>query len=718
MAGNVKQTKNDLLVENSTAYLVAIELEWTGDAVTGSVPTTRLAQSANLGGYLVTNVEIVDGPVAPSSGYSVQLLNPAGIDVLEGAGLNIASSSLSIATTTTVPPLYGALSLVISNQYTPSAKGRVVVYFRRVSLTQLAVQPTGSVSSGGSATMPFIFCENYEFQRRPSTSMSAGVPVTVTLSPMPAGITSGSPNAHNVRIVDPTRGNETVLITARTATTITFTPTLAHPSGGYSITSASGGVQEAIKYAESLPNGNNVWLPAGNTTVYGTIYCAGSPGLAVMGRGLWATNLVVDSSFTSGDIFLISNSTCLVRWQDFLIGGHANHASGAGIHIQNVTAGLTLVQNVTVYDCYSGFWIDNSDYISLRNANFQQVSNQNSAYGIRQTGLCSSNSIVGGYIFSPHPEEATSPAYTWMLDYGLYVEQADGLDVTDLQVRANTGIGIIPQNGQFLGTVKFANCIIDSCRAYAVRVDHSGTPTVFGNVYFSTCHIIRNYPLSVPEGSAVPLVYLGLLGANGAVMFADCVIAGGQTDGVYAVDATNLILEGNTIADNNSGGGTGVGVQIVRGNRVTISGNQIFDQRGGGALQVYGVKLSGVITNYVMTGNEFDGNTSDSVLNNGTLTLSIIKDNVGVDTVNATIASAATITLPAGANRQIIITGTTQIDTINGAIGNGDTAYLYCVGGLQFSAAGNMAKAFLTVGATLCIIQWNTTASKWYLQGT
>lgn len=719
MPGTVKQTKNDLLVENSTAYLVAIQLDFTGDAATGSIPTTLLAQSANLSGYLVTNVEIIAASPAPSSGYSVQLLNPAGIDVLEGAGVNITSSVLSIATTTTVPPLYGALSLVISNQYTPLAKGRVVVYFRRVSLTQLAVQPTGSVSSGGSNSLPFIFCENYAFTRRPTSNLSAGVPATVTLSPMPTGITAGSPNAHKVRIVDATAGNEVVTITARTATTITFTPTLSHSGGNYTITSASGGIQEAIKYAESLPNGDCVWLPAGNTSVYGTIYVAGSPGLAIMGRGLWSTNLVIDSTFTSGDVFLCSSAACLARWQDFLIGGHTDHSSGAGIHIQNVTAGLGLISNVTVYDLYTGFWIDTSDYITLRNANFQQVSNQNSTYGIRQTGRCSSISVVGGYIFSPVPDSlGPSPAFTWMLDYGMFVEEADGLDVTDLQVRANTGIGIITQNAQFMGTAKFVNCIIDSCRAYAVRVDHAGTPTIFGNVYFIGCHIIKNYELSAGEGTYVPLVYLGLLGANGAVNFSDCVVAGGQTDGIYAVDATNLIISGTTAADNNDSSTTGVGVQIVRGNRVTINGNQIFDQRGGSAKQRYGVKLSGVITNFTMTGNEFDGNTSDSVLNNGTLTTSIVKDNVGVDTVNATIASAATIALPAGLNRQIIITGTTQIDTINGAIGNGDTAYLYCVNGLQFSAAGNIAKAFLTVGATLVIAQWNTTASKWYLQGT
>lgn len=718
MAGTVRQATQQLLVENNTANLVIVDFECTGDSVNGSIPSTPIIGPVQ--GYIVSNVEIVAGPVAPSSGYSVQILNGSGIDLLADAAASVTASAMSIATTTTVPPIYGSVTLVVANTTQPSAKLRVVVYFRRISLTQLAVQPTGSAStSSGSGNSSFIFCENYAFTRIPTSTLSAGVPATVTLSPMPTGITASSVNAHKLRIVDGTAGNEVVTITAWTATTVTFTPSLSHSGSNYSITSASGGIQEAIKYAEAFPNGNCVWLPAGNTTVYGTIYCYGGIGLAIMGRGLWSTNLVIDSTFTTGDIFICSSATCLVRWQDFLIGGHANHASGYGIHIKDSTAGFPLVQNVTVYDCFGGFYIDNSDYVSLRNANFEQVSNHNSTYGIRQTGVSSSNSIVGGYVFCPVPGTVgPSVDFTWCLDYGVYVEQADGLDVTDLQVRANVGVLIFPGNGQFLGTAKFVNCIIDSCRKIAVQVDHTGTPAVFGNVYFIGCHIIANYAVSAGEGTALPLVYLGLLGATGAITFANCIIAGGQTDGVYAVDATNLILQGNTIADNNTGGTTGVGVDIVRGDKVTVSGNQIFDQNGGGARQAYGIKLTGVITNLIVQGNTMKGNVSDSMLNAGTITLSIIRDNVGIDTVSASIASAATIALPAGGNRQIIITGTTQIDTINGMIGNGDTFYAYCVNGLQFSAAGNIAKAFLTVNATLVIGQWNTTAAKWYLQGT
>lgn len=717
MAGTVLQSTQQLLVENNTANLVIVDFECTGDSANGSIPSTPIIGPVQ--GYIVSNVEIVAGPIAPSSGYSVQILNGSGIDLLAGAAASVTASATSISTTTTVPPIYGSVTLVVSNTTQPSAKLRVVVYFRRISLTQLSVQPTGSVStSSASGTSSFIFAENYAFTRIPTSTLTAGVPATVTLSPMPTGITSGSVNAHKLRIVDSTAGNEVVTITAQTATTVTFTPTINHSGSNYSITSASGGIQEGIKYAESFANGNCVWLPAGNTSVYGTIYCAGSPGLGVFGRGLWATNLVVDATFTAGDIFVCNSATCLVMWRDFLIGGHAAHASGYGIHIQNNTAGLPLVENVTVFDCLGGFYIDNSDYVSFRNASFEQVTNQNSTYGIRQTGTSSSNSIVGGYVFCPVPgSNGPSTAFTWCLDWGISIEAADGIDVTDVQVRANVGIAVFHTNAVNLGTAKFVNCIIDSCRKIGVLVDHTGTPTVFANIYFIGCHVIANYAVSAGEGTALPLVYCGLLGATGAITFADCIIAGGQTDGLYAVDATNLILTGNTIADNNVGGTVGVGVQIVRGDKVTIANNQIWDQRGV-PLQAYGLKLSGVITNLSITGNTMKGNVSDSMLNSGTLTLSIIRDNIGIDTYSASIASAATIALPAGGNRIIIINGTTQIDTINGMIGNGDTFYAYCVNGLQFSAAGNIAKAFLTVNATLVIGQWNTTAAKWYLQGT
>jgi hypothetical protein len=324
------------------------------------------------------------------------------------------------------------------------------------------------------------------------------------------------------------------------------------------------------------------------------------------------------------------------------------------------------------------------------------------------------------YWYSPHTDAGTSVADIWHLDYGLYITSLDGLSADNLQIRANVGVSIESQNGGFIGTALFDTCIIDSCRKIAVLIDPvpASTPSTYGNIHFNNCHIIKNYQVTAGEGTNLPLAYVDCSGANGGFKFTNCIIAQGQIDGLYAQDIKFLTVLGCTVADNNNSTGTGVGIRLTNGETINIVNNQIFDQRGGSAKQVYGIATGGALDRVVLSDNNMYGNTSASVNSLATLTNTVLGANVGITTASASIASAATISLPANLSRIVIITGTTQIDTINGMVGNGDTVYFYCVGGLQFSAAGNIAKAFLTVGATLVIAQWNTTAAKWYLQGT
>ncbi len=80
----------------------------------------------------------------------------------------------------------------------------------------------------------------------PSQTLTAGTAATVNLSPWPEGITAKSPSAHYLLIVDAVSGNEEVLLTAiSTNTSVTFTPSLTHASGNWSIKSATYGIQEA-----------------------------------------------------------------------------------------------------------------------------------------------------------------------------------------------------------------------------------------------------------------------------------------------------------------------------------------------------------------------------------------------------------------------------------------------------------------------------------------
>jgi hypothetical protein len=135
-----------------------------------------------------------------------------------------------------------------------------------------------------------------------TTPLTAGGQVTLTLAPCPVGVDTtgnsnlGGPNGgYPIRIVDgtlPNTNSETVYITGGTCTsgatsgTIEFTPFFSHAPSGYTIGSASQGIQEAINDAcgtSSVPYSNSgchiVLPPTGpqlqtysGYDVYDTIY--------------------------------------------------------------------------------------------------------------------------------------------------------------------------------------------------------------------------------------------------------------------------------------------------------------------------------------------------------------------------------------------------------------------------------------------------------------
>lgn len=98
-----------------------------------------------------------------------------------------------------------------------------------------------------------------------ATQLTAGVQATLTLTPCPLGVdTSGNPvlggpmGGYPIRIIDyaqPNTNSESAYVTggsctsAATSGTIVFTPYFSHAAAGYSIGSASSGIQEAINDA-------------------------------------------------------------------------------------------------------------------------------------------------------------------------------------------------------------------------------------------------------------------------------------------------------------------------------------------------------------------------------------------------------------------------------------------------------------------------------------
>lgn len=132
------------------------------------------------------------------------------------------------------------------------------------------LQGTPNVSSAAMRSQPLTYylTSDYNFPAQtPAGTLSAGIAATITLTPCPLGVAGADAN-HYYRISAGTGTSETVIGTGGSCTsgassgTLIFTPANNH-GGSWTITSASGGLREAI-----LRSGGNarILLPA-NTTL-------------------------------------------------------------------------------------------------------------------------------------------------------------------------------------------------------------------------------------------------------------------------------------------------------------------------------------------------------------------------------------------------------------------------------------------------------------------
>ena len=554
-------------------------------------------------------------------------------------------------------------------------------------------------------SLPYYYQADYDFAAiAPLSNLVSGVSATVVLSPFPPGITASSAGVHKLRLLDSSIvADETVTITAVVVgTSVTFTPTLSHTSGNWSLISGSSGIQEAVQATQASAGGGTVQLRAENSFIYGTIRIAGSPYTRILGTGNGATNLIVDTSFTNGDVFYCNAVSQIVVFQSFQLGAYAQHASGFGIHIGPLSYGHSSIFDINMINLANGIFLEDADYTMVSQFVFEQNDNLNCVYGIK-ISKGSSLTISRCFIVGEHPPYTLPLA--GLLKYGIWIDEVDGLTISQVHLRADVGLQIRGLNGVNSGTVLCADSIIDTCRQKAIVIDSTGVPAVFGNFTFTGNHIVA----SVEAGT--DLIYIESSQGTGYVSFVNNFIAGAQNDGIYVLNAKYLNISNNLIADNNnSTGPAGSGIRIINGDMVTIVDNQLFDQRGGSAKQRYGLVLGGNVSNLRESGNLYKGNVAAALLNIGTLTQSLVE---GTKIYEGAVASAASITINSYMPGLLVISGVTTIDNILGFTGGGHVLFIRTTSALTFSIAGNISTAVTTTAGQFLTARYNGSTSKW-----
>jgi len=131
MAGEVTQT----LDKYPGTSVRILTFAWTGDAANGTVPSTATSDdiTKDITGWFLYAVETNPGAVAPTAAYDVVINDAEGFDIAGGQAANRSAT----ATERVLPKLdatsgllgaaliYGALTLVITNQNVNSATGTV-----------------------------------------------------------------------------------------------------------------------------------------------------------------------------------------------------------------------------------------------------------------------------------------------------------------------------------------------------------------------------------------------------------------------------------------------------------------------------------------------------------------------------------------------------------------------------------------------------------------
>lgn len=273
---------------------------------------------------------------------------------------------------------------------------------------QTITQPATTTFSVNS-TNKVTHAQQYNWTRSPSGTLSAATPATVTLTPCPIGVDASS-GYYSVYIAG-TGTPEAVTVTSGSCTsgassgTIGFTPANSH-TAGYTVQSASGGIQEAINEAAGIavsgnPNSKVVIDPVGANanaiTIYAPVYVR-------------TNKLTLDGS---GSLL-----TCNTRSRCIFVGSPANantfttntirsirlrpgiNIGGVAITTQDRTSNVVTTTTASAHPFVAGDWVVITDNRNPSLGGLQQIISapDNTHFTYAQTGTDIPSASTNGFV--------------------------------------------------------------------------------------------------------------------------------------------------------------------------------------------------------------------------------------------------------------------------------------------------------------------------------
>ena len=269
---------------------------------------------------------------------------------------------------------------------------------------------------------------------------------------------------------------------------------------------------------------------------------------------------------------------------------------------------------------------------------------------------------------------------------GMHIAGADGVWVYDSHFGthgSDTDLYISPGAGNHLAGVYFIGCYFDGS---GVNLETTSSAT-YGLIQFKDSFFDGDGPVAgVVNGFHIkPTCDARDIQVHGCHFF------NWNNHGIYvgSTAAKGISIINNHFYDNDKGGSGAAGIYFIDGiSEFNIQNNFVGNSAGGGQNNsiVCGTSGGAGVSQCIISGNNCQNNTNDQIYVYGITGVKVIDNIDGSEALS--IASAATITLPANGN-YFVITGTTNITSVTSSW-KGRVVTLRFSGTLTFTDGSNL----------------------------
>ena len=603
------------------------------------------------------------------------------------------------------------------------------------------ISVTGTTSPLVSLLDP-LYARSYEFTPQTNATNLIAGDTKIMLSPVPLGINwnTGNDN-HTLYITGGLDSAGTCYIkTAGPGTAVSgdFSGTLtlycAHQhrsSAGnlYSIQSGSAGIVEAYRSITDVTG--KVHLSAGNHRIYGSIMFDSPVVLSGDGPGHSIIKPVVTDSGGFDAITVNPGASVLDIGNIGIIYDTWPTSPTAGITL-NAGGPLVHLHDIRIYKPYVGIQMVSTSSAIVPNVSQIEIDfyKQGAIFGDATAG-----GLTGGFfdhIFGSFYQLAPSGTDSAMFKF---IGTVDGLFVTNFSGGSGDYGAYISTGVNIRSNITFLQGLFEDMNA-GFKFISAANPIGGGIIRLESVRVANGstgiyQPTTGPTGPAFDFN----VGISHDVSMTDC-YSYGHPYGVYALGGHGFSIIGShfhtlphvayspftstgyagiyfaySAPDTNTNiliSSTDSGFSNVSEGRVepvpVLPATTIDPSQG---VPLYGLRIDQPAARLNITGNALNGSTSNFLVNGSGITESVISNNVGIDDVVGTTASATALAVPI--NPTFTVTGTTGVTSVTGLWAGRTGTFITPDGAVTFTAGAS-------IGNTITTVQ--NTPNSYYYDGT